>query len=74
MSVVFVTRSLRPYFYAHTITIPTAYPLLQPIRKPDVSGRLTKWAMELSKFHIEIILAKAIKGQAVADFVAELTP
>ncbi|KAK0608127.1 hypothetical protein LWI29_025846 [Acer saccharum] len=39
----------------------------------EVSGRLTKWAIELSEFDIEYLPRTAIKGQAVADFVAEFT-
>ncbi|KAK0575540.1 hypothetical protein LWI29_002328 [Acer saccharum] len=45
--------------------------LLKP--KPEVSGRLTKWAIELSEFDIEYLPRTAIKGQAVADFMAEFT-
>lgn len=37
-------------------------------------GRLIKWAIELSEFGIKVVLARAIKGQALADFVAEPTP
>ncbi|KAK0574362.1 hypothetical protein LWI29_022506 [Acer saccharum] len=42
-------------------------------QKPEVSGRLTKWAIELSEFDVEYIPRTAIKAQAVADFVAEFT-
>lgn len=40
--------------------------------KPGVSDHLTKWTVELSEFHLDIVLAKAIKGQA--DFIVELAP
>lgn len=53
--------------------IPTGYLLLQILCKPDVSRIPTKWAMELSEFNIRITPTKAIKGQVLADFVAELT-
>ena len=43
------------------------------LQKPEVSGRLTKWAIELSEFDIEYLPRIAIKAQAVADFVAEFT-
>ena len=43
------------------------------LQKLEVSGRLIKWAIELSEFDIEFIPRTAIKGQAVADFVAEFT-
>lgn len=44
------------------------------LQKPDVASLLTKWVLELNKFNIKVTTAKAIKGQALADFVAELTP
>ncbi|KAK0593738.1 hypothetical protein LWI29_028506 [Acer saccharum] len=43
------------------------------VLKPEVSGRLTKWAIELSEFDVEYLPRTAIKAQAVADFVAEFT-
>ena len=38
-----------------------------------MSERLTKWAIELGEFDIKFMPRTAIKGQAVADFVAEFT-
>ncbi|KAK0608328.1 hypothetical protein LWI29_029020 [Acer saccharum] len=43
------------------------------VLKPEVSGRLTKWAIELSEFDVEYLPRTAIKAQAVADFVTEFT-
>ena len=34
---------------------------------------MTKWAIELGEFDIKFMLRTAIKGQVVADFVAEFT-
>lgn len=48
-------RKLKPYFQTHPIKIPTKYPLLQTLRKPDISGRISKWALELSEFDITFI-------------------
>jgi len=39
--------------------------------KPEVSGRLAAWTMELSQFFIEYHPRTAIKGQALADFMVE---
>lgn len=41
--------------------------------KPEVSGRLTKWAIELGEHEINYAPRNAIKGQVLADFIAELT-
>ena len=66
-------RRLRPYFQAHTIEIPTEHPMKQILHKPETSGRLVKWATELSEFDIRYKLRIVIKGQVLADFIMEFT-
>ncbi|GFY96586.1 hypothetical protein Acr_11g0008920 [Actinidia rufa] len=39
----------------------------------NTSGRLLKWSIELSEFHIEYKPRTAIKAQALADFIVEST-
>ena len=56
---------------AHTIEVPTEYPMKQVLHKPETSGRLMKWAIELSEFDIRYRPKTAIKGQVLADFVME---
>ena len=53
LALVTAARKLRPYFQAHTIEVPTEYPMKQVLHKPEVSGRLMKWAIELSEFDTE---------------------
>ncbi|KAL5583578.1 hypothetical protein UlMin_016020 [Ulmus minor] len=48
-------------------------PLRQILQNPECSGRLAKWAIELSEFDIEYKPRTSIKGQAVADFISEFT-
>ena len=73
LALVTVARKLCPYFQAHTIEISTEYPMKQVLHKPETSGRLMKWAIELSEFDIRYKLKIAIKGQILADFVMEFT-
>ena len=73
LALVTTSRKLRPYFQAHTIEVPTEYPMKQVLHKPETSGRLMKWAIELSEFNIRYKLKTAIKGQVLADFVMEFT-
>ena len=74
LALVTAARKLRPYFQAHTIEVPTEYPMKQVLHKPEVSGRLMKWAIELSEFDIRYKPKTAIKGQILADFVMEFAP
>ena len=73
LTLVTTARKLRPYFQAHTIEIPIEYPMKQVLYKPETSGRLMKWAIELSEFDIRYKTKTAIKGQVLANFVTEFT-
>ena len=71
LALVTVARKLHSYFQAHTIEVPTEYPMKQVLHKPETSGRLIKWAIEPSEFDIRYKPKTAIKGQVLADFVME---
>ncbi|GFS29293.1 hypothetical protein Acr_00g0006120 [Actinidia rufa] len=43
------------------------------LQRPDTSGQLLKWSIELSEFHIEYKPRTAIKAHALADFIVEST-
>ena len=73
LALVTVARKLRPYFQAHTIEVPKEYPMKQVLHKPETSGRLMKWVIELSEFDIRYKPKTAIKGQILADFIMEFT-
>ncbi|XP_061356900.1 uncharacterized protein LOC133301290 [Gastrolobium bilobum] len=66
-------RRLRAYFQGHRILVRSDLPIWQILHKPDLAGRMMSWAVELSEFDIAFESRKAIKSQALADFVRELT-
>ena len=74
LALVTTSRKLRPYFQAHTIEVPTEYPMKQILHKSETSRRLIKWAIELSEYDIRYKPRTAIKGQILADFIMEFTP
>ena len=73
LALVTIARKLRPYFQAHTIEVPTEYPMKQVLHKPETSGRLMKWAIELSDFDIPYKPKTAIKWKILADFFMKFT-
>ena len=66
-------RKLKPYFQAHTIVVLPDKPLRRAMSSPEAAGRIALWAVELSKFDIQYRPPVAVKGQVVADFIAEFT-
>lgn len=62
---------LRQYFHGHLITIVTSQPLRRILHKPDMSGRLASWTIELSQFNIEFAPRTSTKSQVLYDFMTE---
>lgn len=60
-AVVMDARKLRHYFEAHTIRVLTNQPLNDIFGNRDASGRIEKWAMELSKHVINFFLKKEVR-------------
>ncbi|CAL1353738.1 unnamed protein product [Linum trigynum] len=71
LAVVMAANKLRPYFQTHSIVVLTNLPLRTVLGSMDVSGRLVKWAVQLSEFDISYAPRPAIKAQVLADFIAE---
>ncbi|GJS29659.1 reverse transcriptase domain-containing protein [Tanacetum coccineum] len=71
LALVHAAQRLRRYFQAHTICVLTDQPIRQVLLKPENSGRLAKWAIELGEHEIIYKPRSAVKGQILADFLAE---
>ena len=68
-----VARKLKPYFQAYTVVVLTNRPLRRAMSNPDAARRLALCTIELSEFDIQYRPRTAIKGQVVAEFIAEFT-
>jgi hypothetical protein len=69
--VLITSRKLRHYFQEYSISVVTDYPLSDILRNQDATGRISKWAVELSALNIDFKPRTAIKSQALVDFMAE---
>ena len=72
-SLILAARKLRPYFQSHKILVKMTFPLRQVLHRPEMSGRMLKWAVELGQFDIDYKPRTAIKGQTLVDFILEFT-
>ncbi|KAM1242895.1 hypothetical protein ACFX2G_035203 [Malus domestica] len=72
LALVFSIQKLRHYMHAYTIhLVAKADPVKYVMSKPVLTGRLVKWALLLNQYEIIYVPAKAVKGQALADFLAD---
>jgi hypothetical protein len=71
LALVFSLKKLRHYMLAHPIQlIARADPVRYVLNQPALMGCLGKWAIIMMEFDITYVPQKAIKGQALADFLA----
>ncbi|XP_070015488.1 uncharacterized protein [Nicotiana sylvestris] len=71
-ALVFSIQKLKHYFQAHVVRlISKANPIKFVMSKPVLSDRLARWYLQFQQFEIVYIPQKAIKGQTLADFLAD---
>jgi len=72
-AVILSRRKLQHYFLGHPITVVSSFPLGEIIQSREATGRIAKWSIELMSETLTYAPRKAIKSQALVDFVAEWT-
>ncbi|XP_057247196.1 uncharacterized protein LOC130589714 [Beta vulgaris subsp. vulgaris] len=70
-ALVMASRKLKPYFQAHPIIVLTGQPIRKLIENKNHSTRMTEWADQLANYGLEYEPRRAIKAQALADFISE---
>jgi hypothetical protein len=68
--VVMSSRKLRHYFDAHRVRVLMNQPL-NIFANRNSSGRILKWAMELSEQVIDFEKRSVVKSQVLVDFIAD---
>ncbi|KAA0056392.1 uncharacterized protein E5676_scaffold120G002680 [Cucumis melo var. makuwa] len=72
LALFFAIDKLRHYMQAFTIhLVAKVDPIKYVLSRLIISGLLAKWAVILQQYDIVYISQKAIKGQALADFLAD---
>ena len=62
-----------PYFDAHQVIVLTDLPLRSVMQSPDSSGRMIKFALELSGFGVQFQPRDTQKAHFLADFLVKYT-
>ena len=73
LALVTAARKLKPYFQAHVIIVLTNQPLKKAMSSLEAVGRMALWAIDLSEFDVRYRPRTSMKGQVMADFIAEYT-
>ena len=64
------SHKLQQYMlYYTTQLISHMDPIKYVFEKPALIGKISRWQMSLSKFDIVFVTRKAIKGQAIANYL-----
>ncbi|XP_070668799.1 uncharacterized protein [Malus domestica] len=72
LAVFFAASKLRHYMLSSvTQVIAQTDVISYMLTRPIVKGRIGKWTMALSEFSLQYVAQKAVKGQALADFLAQ---
>ncbi|KAI5353032.1 hypothetical protein L3X38_005924 [Prunus dulcis] len=72
LALYFTVVKLRHYMLPHTIYIITKTDLIKyMLTRPMLRGKIGKWTLALTEFTFRFVPQKAVKGQAVADFLAD---
>lgn len=74
LMLVHVIRKLPHYFQAHMVYVLTEYPLQSLLKGSHFKGQKAKWGTRLGSFDIWYKPRSSVKGQVLADFIAEFTP
>jgi hypothetical protein len=69
-----MAKKLPHYFQAHTMIVLTSLPLKALFRNSDFSGQISRWGAQLGAYDVRYKPRTDIKGQVLADFVAEFAP
>ncbi|KAI5316275.1 hypothetical protein L3X38_045451 [Prunus dulcis] len=72
LALYFTAVKLRHYMLPHTIYIIAKTDLIKyMLTRPMLRGRIGKWTLALTEFTFRYVPQKAVKGQVVADFLAD---
>jgi enoyl reductase-like protein len=72
-TVLMTTRKLKHYFLAHIVWVISDRPLAHVLQSKEAMRRITQWAVKIGQYNVEFVPHRAIKSQALTDFIAEWT-
>jgi hypothetical protein len=70
--VLMMTRKLKHYFLTHTVQVVSDHPLARVLQSKEATGELHNGpAVEVGQYDVEFVPQRAIKSEALKNFIAE---
>ncbi|XP_026451648.1 uncharacterized protein LOC113351971 [Papaver somniferum] len=71
LAFIYATQKLQPYLLIHeTIVVAAAKPIAYLASKLVLTGRTSRWLLQLSEFELKYQRPNAVRGQAITDLIA----
>jgi hypothetical protein len=70
-AVLMMIRKLKHYFLTHKVWVVSDRLLAQVLQSKEATWPITQWAVEIGQYDVEFIPRRAIKSQALVDFIVE---
>jgi hypothetical protein len=68
-----MTRKLNHYFLDHTVWVVSDRPLAHVLQSKEATWWIAQLVVEISQYDAKFIPQRAIKSEALVDFIAEWT-
>jgi hypothetical protein len=70
-AILMTTRKLKHYFLAHTVRVVSDRPLARVLQSKEATWKIAQWAVEIGQYDVKFVPRRAIKSQALVDFIVE---
>jgi hypothetical protein len=68
-----MTRKLKHYFLTHAFWVVSDRPLACVLQSEEATWWIAQWAVEIDQYDVEFVPRRAIKSQALMNFIVEWT-
>ena len=74
LAIVYASQRLHHYFLAYEVWLMTkSHAIKVLLQQPILSGRISQWLLQLSRYDLKAGTTKAVKSQAIVDLLAQFS-
>jgi hypothetical protein len=72
-AILMMTWKLKHYFWAHSVRVVSFQLLACVLKRKEATWQIAQWAVEICQYDVEFVSQRAIKSQALTNFIVEWT-